>query len=138
MSSLSGSCLCGRVQYTASAEPVFTAFCHCRSCQRAGGGGYSANVAVPTASFAVEGPVKHHRWTGGSGGGMRRSFCAECGSPIAIEADALAALSLIQAGTLDDPAAIAPNLHIWCASAQPWDAIAEGATRLAGGPPAGD
>jgi hypothetical protein len=136
MAKLSGSCLCGSVEYSASGEPVLTAFCHCRNCQKGGGGGYSANVAVPAGSLAILGPVERYSWTGGSGSEITRSFCPKCGSPIVIKADALDGLALIQAGTLDDPAAIEPNVHIWCASAQPWDNIAEGATCLPGGPPA--
>lgn len=47
---ISGCCLCGQARYTASEQPVLTAFCHCRSSQKASGAGYSANVAVPTAA----------------------------------------------------------------------------------------
>ena len=46
MPAITGSCLCGAVRYSSSAQPTLTAFCHCRSCQKTGGGGYSVNVAV--------------------------------------------------------------------------------------------
>src|SRR5690242_6618604 len=57
MPTIAGSCLCGAVRYASSAEPVLTAFCHCRDCQKSGGG-YSVNVAVPTESLTIEGETR--------------------------------------------------------------------------------
>lgn len=136
MLNISGSCLCGAVTYRSSEQPVVTAFCHCRNCQKGGGAAYSANVAVPTTSVAIDGPIKRYSTQGGSGSRLTRSFCSTCGSPIAIEVEALAGLMLLQAGTLDDASAVEPNVHIWCASAQPWDSIPEGCTRYDKSPPA--
>ena len=42
MPTIAGSCLCGAVRYVSSAQPAFTVFCHCRDCQKAGGGGDSS------------------------------------------------------------------------------------------------
>lgn len=134
MTKVSGGCMCGAVRYKAASEPLLTAFCHCRNCQKSGGGGYSANVAVPAASLNVEGELSRYTWSGGSGGSLTKAFCAQCGSPIAIEAQALAGLALVQAGSLDDPSWVEPAVHIWCASAQPWDHIPSGANRAEGAP----
>ena len=69
MPNITGSCLCGAVRYSSSAQPSLAAFCHCRSCQKTGGGGYSVNVAVPSASLEIEVPPNrmrngYHRATG--------------------------------------------------------------------------
>ena len=134
MTRVSGACLCGAVRYEADGEAVLTAFCHCRNCQKSSGGGYSANVAVPAESLSVEGRPSRYTWTGGSGGTLTKSFCGECGSPILIEAQALAGLALVQAGSLDDPGWVEPAVHIWCASAQRWYSIPPGASRVEGAP----
>ena len=137
MVQIAGSCLCGSVRYESEVEPAFVAFCHCRDCQKASGAAYSANVAVPTDRLAITGPLRSHEGQGGSGNRMTRSFCGECGSPVTICCEgALAGLSLVQAGTLDDPSWVRPAVHIFCASAQPWDVLPENAPCLPGAPPA--
>lgn len=136
MTKVQGSCMCGAVQYSASSEPAFTAFCHCRNCQQASGAGYSANVAVPAEALAVRGEVSRYSWTGESGGTLTRSFCPNCGSPIAIEVQGLRGLVLIQAGGLQDPSWVKPDVHIWCASAQPWDHLSPSANCVEGAPAA--
>ena len=136
MPKIVGSCLCGAVRYASSAEPALTAFCHCRDCQKAGGGGYSVNVAVPSDSLSVEGTPHSFEGIGTSGQPTVRRFCSQCGSPLFTDAKAFAGLTFVKASTLDDPSWIQPNLHIWCDSAQPWDEIPSGATCVAQNPPA--
>lgn len=134
MPSLIGGCLCGAVRYRSDEQPKMTAICHCRSCQKAGGGGYSVNVAVPTDSIRLEGTPKSYRTVGTSGQPVIRRFCSECGSPLFTEAAVFGRLSFIKGASLDDPSWLEPNVHIWCDSAQPWDKIPEGATRIGKNP----
>jgi hypothetical protein len=136
MPSITGSCLCGAVHYSSPAQPALTAFCHCRSCQKAGGGGYSVNVAVPTSSLQVRGETKAYEALGTSGLPTIRRFCPQCGSPLFTEAAAFAGTTFVKAGSLDEPSWIEPKLHIWCDSAQPWDKLPEGATCIGKNPPA--
>ena len=136
MPTIAGSCLCGAVRYTSSAEPVLTAFCHCRDCQKSGGGGYSVNVAVPTESLTIEGETRAYRALGASGKPTVRRFCPQCGSPLFTDAEAFSGVSFVKGASLDDASWIEPNLHIWCASAQPWDPIPSGATCVVQNPAA--
>ena len=134
MPSLNGSCLCGAVRYRSTAEPALTAFCHCRGCQKAGGGGYSVNVAVPTSSLDVQGRTGSYEAPGTSGLPVIRRFCPQCGSALFTEAAAFAGTTFVKAGSLDDPSWIEPTLHIWCDSAQPWDKLPPGATCIGKNP----
>jgi hypothetical protein len=120
MANLTGGCLCGRVRYTLSGDPVFSGLCHCRNCQRYTGSAFEAVVAFPSASVSVQGELKTYNDTGDSGQQVRRRFCANCGSGVIAEADVLPDVTIVLAGTLDDPAAYTPAMEIYCSSAQPW------------------
>ena len=120
MPDLTGGCLCGRVRYTLSGDPVFSGLCHCRNCQRYTGSAFETVVAFPSASVSIEGELKTYNDTGDSGQQVRRRFCPNCGSGVVAEADVLPDVSLVLAGTLDDPSAFAPAMEIYCASAQSW------------------
>jgi hypothetical protein len=58
MADLTGGCLCGRVRYTLSGEPAFTALCHCRNCQRYTGSSFEAVVVYPSTSLSLHGELK--------------------------------------------------------------------------------
>ena len=137
MPMITGSCLCGAIRYASSAQPALTAFCHCRSCQKAGGGGYSVNVVVPSSSLEVRGAPQAYQAEGASGLPVTRRFCAQCGSPLFTDAPAFGDVTFVKGASLDDPSWIQPTLHIWCDSAQPWDKVPEGATCVPKNPPAG-
>jgi hypothetical protein len=128
MPTISGSCLCGAIHYVSSAEPALTAVCHCRNCQKIGGGGYSVNVAVPSDSLEIRGAPAAYETLGASGRPVTRRFCSQCGSTLFTDAAAFPGMTFIKGGSLDDPSWLQPTVHIWCDSAQPWDAIPEGAT----------
>ena len=38
---IEGGCLCGKVRYSADAEPTFVAVCHCKNCQKGTGTAFS-------------------------------------------------------------------------------------------------
>lgn len=125
MSELKGSCRCGKVSYSSTADPVFVGVCHCRSCQKSTGSAYATVVAVPAASVTVKGATKRFDDKGDSGQATHREFCPECGSAVMQSADALAGISMLTAGTLDDPALLKPGMQIYCDSAMPWSMVSD-------------
>ena len=120
MTSIIGGCLCGKVRYSAEAEPVFTGICHCRNCQKTSGSAFAIVVAVPQPALSVEGALTTYTDKGDSGQAMLRRFCPVCGSTIMDEAALMPGIVMIQAGTLDDPSWVKPAMQIYCDSAQPW------------------
>ncbi len=125
MTELTGSCRCGKVSYTSSADPVFVGVCHCRSCQKSTGSAYATVVAVPAASLTVHGTTKRFDDKGDSGNATHRDFCPECGSAITQSADVMGGLTMITMGTLDNPGTFKPAMQIYCDSALPWAPIVE-------------
>lgn len=119
MPKMSGHCLCGNVSYTVSADPVITAICHCDTCQRQTGSAYSLVVGVPRESLAVSGSTlaSFQTTTEATGTPTQRQFCSNCGSPLVTLPEALPALAIIKAGTLDDRKGLAPAVEVHCDSA---------------------
>ena len=120
MQHMSGGCLCGKVRYSADADPIFTAVCHCKNCQKQAGTSFSIIVVVPAPALQVTGALKTFNDTGDSGKPVHRHFCQDCGSPISTDVEAMPNLAFIKAGTLDDTSWLKPTMEIYCGSAQPW------------------
>ena len=112
MTNITGGCLCGRVRYSVTGEPVFSGLCHCRNCQRYTGSSFEAVIAFPAPSVSVQGELKTYNDTGDSGQPVRRNFCPNCGSGIIAEADVLPGLTLVLAGTLDEPTVSKPTMDV--------------------------
>ena len=47
MPKVAGGCLCGQLRYAANTEPVFSAVCHCKTCQKQSGTAFNIVIAVP-------------------------------------------------------------------------------------------
>jgi hypothetical protein len=120
MANITGGCLCGQVRYTITGEPAFSGLCHCRNCQRYTGSAFEAVIAYPTPSVSVQGELKTYDDTGDSGQPVHRRFCPNCGSGVMAEVDVLPGLTIVLAGTLDDPAVFKPTMDVYWSSAQPW------------------
>jgi hypothetical protein len=123
MPKMTGGCLCGKVRYSADAEPTFVGVCHCRDCQKYGGSAFSVVVAMPKTALSVQGATSTFDKPGDTGKMTHRSFCPACGSPIVEVADVMPDVAMINSGTLDDASWVKPAMQIYCASAQPWVAL---------------
>ena len=116
-----GGCLCGKVRYEATADPIFMGNCHCRDCQKATGSAYEAAVGIPAATLKVTGNVKYHDMKADSGNTVSRGFCPDCGARLIGKSNSMPDLAIITAGSLDDPKQYQPAMDVYVSSAQPWD-----------------
>jgi hypothetical protein len=138
MSKIKGGCLCGAVRYNTDAEPLMTAVCHCKKCQRQSGTAFSVVIAIPKGSLRFEGrEPESYGDTGDSGLAVNRRFCATCGSPIFSEAAATPQLDWLKAGSLDDTTWVQPQINIWCESAQRWVRMDDAIPKAPRNPPLG-
>jgi hypothetical protein len=117
---LEGGCLCGKVRYSADAEPAFVGVCHCKNCQKGTGTAFAIVVALPTPALNVQGTLQTFTGRGDSGKATYRRFCPECGSTLIDEAEVMPNVTMIMAGTLDDASWVKPGIEIFCDSAQQW------------------
>ena len=118
---LTGGCLCGAVRHECSARPLMSGNCHCRDCQKSGGGGFVAVMAVPAASLKIEGQVKYFESKADSGNIFSRGFCPECGARLFGKSSGEPRLAMIAAASLDDPSVYQPTVDFFTSHAQPWD-----------------
>ena len=127
---LPGRCTCGAVAYRLTDTPIITHACHCTWCQRETGSAFALNGVIETerveltsgAPAAIELPTP-------SGGGQRVMRCPSC--QVALWSHYLggsASLAYVRLGTLDDTAGIAPDVHIFTSTKQPWLALPEDGT----------
>ena len=87
MPNIVGGCLCGSVRYESEAEPVLTALCHCRHCQKQTSSAFSILLALPKGSLRTEGQALAAFEDVGDESGLPviRRFCPQCGSAIMTE-----------------------------------------------------
>lgn len=129
---MKGSCLCGSISYSADADPVMVAACHCKDCQKQTGTTYSVIVGVPEDSVKVTGDPKTYQTIGESTHAVNRKFCGDCGSPLLTSADVAPGLLFIKAGTLDEaPPELKVSAKIWCDSKAAWAEIDPSAREFA-------
>jgi hypothetical protein len=124
---LAGGCACGTVRYRLACAPMFVHCCHCRDCQRQTGSAFVLNalieadrvillrghteaVAVPTDSGR---PHDIHR-------------CPSCKVAVWSVYGGIAKLRFVRVGTLDNPAMLTPDVHIYVRSKLPWMTLPEG------------
>jgi len=102
---LTGGCQCGAVRYALFAAPARAGICHCRMCQKAVGGPFSAWANVSMDNFA---------WTRGTPGAFRsssaaeRGFCPRCGTPLYFAYVERPGSISVSIGSLDTPEAVTP------------------------------
>lgn len=110
---LTGGCQCGAVRYRISGEPVYTALCHCTDCRKSAGAPVVHWTAFPAGAFALlQGELRDYA----SSELGRRSFCPTCGTGVTYRNDTnLPGLIDVQGGTLDDPDALPPQIHVQAA-----------------------
>lgn len=107
LQTMTGGCLCGRVRYTAQADPAEAYLCHCKMCQRATGGVAAAFVGVQQADVAWEGEPDWYD----SSPIAQRPFCAQCGSPLGFRFREGSTKIDLTIGTFDDPSPFRPKHH---------------------------
>lgn len=115
---LSGSCLCGAVEFTILGEIEEFYLCHCSRCQKATGTAHASNLATKRAQLIWDNgqaAVNTYRVPESL---FTRNFCQQCGSGLpAFEEDLL----VIPAGAINSDIEIKPTMHIYHADKANWE-----------------
>jgi hypothetical protein len=92
-------------------------------CQRAVGAPVVTWATFDRKEFEATGPALG--WFQSSPE-ARRGFCERCGSSLFFESQRFPGLIDVTVVTLEDAAALAPTMHLYVESRQPWTVIADG------------
>lgn len=124
---LEGGCSCGAVRYRLLAAPMRVHCCHCHNCQRQTGSAFVLNALIETSNIkllkgkpkAVPVPRAHAPHD------IYR--CPRCQVAVWSDYGRRKGLRFVRVGTLDDPAALKPDLHIYTRAKAPWLKLPKGA-----------
>ncbi len=114
-----GGCRCGAIRFTASADPYYTAICHCEDCRRASGAPFLAFVGFHRKD------LRFHGSEGRSYGSdsVARSFCETCGAPIAYEDGRLPGRIFFTLGAMDCPERFEPTVQAFVPEQLPFGCL---------------
>jgi hypothetical protein len=120
-----GGCACGEVRYRLTSDPLFVHCCHCLNCQRQTGSAFVINLLIEADRVELPAgnpePVDVPRDDGSAQTIFR---CPTCQVAV-FSSYTRPEVRFVRAGTLDDPASVAPDVHIFTRSKVPWVEIPE-------------
>ena len=125
---LEGGCDCRFVRYRLQTRPLFVHCCHCRWCQRESGASYALNAMIEADRVTnLGGEPQIVDTPSESGKGQLIARCPRCWVAVwSNYAGAGPVVKFVRVGTLDNPDALPPDIHIFTASKQPWVVIPPG------------
>ena len=136
MTTQTGQCLCGNIQYTFSQSPIACVHCHCTDCQKATGSGFATVFGLAKDNIEIENyeSLGQFTLTAESGQSVTRLFCQTCGSQLFTEAQNNPDLIWIKAGSLEHSDWLQPTDSCWTGSATTWAPAPQGVTHHPGNP----
>ena len=115
-----GGCACGAVRYRLMDEPLFVHCCHCLNCQRQTGSAFVINALIESNRVEMLAGEPAAVDVPRDDGSTQRVYrCPECQVAVFSEYTR-PEIWFVRAGTLDDPASVAPDVHIYTRSKLPW------------------
>lgn len=122
----SGGCRCGAIRFEASADPAYASYCHCGDCRRASGAPVAAFVGFNTADIRFSGAAAATYGTAP----VKRSFCGNCGAPIAYTDERLSDRIFFMLGAMDAPENYPPRMHGYVGEQLPFFHVDDGLPRM--------
>jgi hypothetical protein len=118
---LTGGCLCGAIRYELVGAPIVVNACYCTDCQRLSGAPVTVNIVTESENVRLlSGDIVTNGVPTGSGGQQTIHRCASCGARLWSNYNMGDVIRFVAAGTLDDPAAVTPDVHFYLRSRAPW------------------
>ncbi len=124
---LPGGCACGAVRYDLTSAPMYVHCCHCRECQRQTGTAFVLNAIIETGRIDIRaGRPEPVAVPTDSGNPHDIYRCPSCRCAVWSDYGRRPGIRFVRVGTLDDPAALPPDVHIFTRSKLPWITLPDG------------
>ena len=119
---LEGRCTCGEVRYRLAGHPFAVHCCHCRDCQRETGSAFVINGLIERPMLEMlEGSPETIDTPSESGKGQKIVRCPTCEVALWSHYGGMGEkAAFVRVGTLENPDACPPHVHIFTRSHQPW------------------
>jgi hypothetical protein len=126
---MEGGCTCRTIRYRLTGTPLIVHACHCTWCQRETGSAHALNALYEADRVEhTAGEPELILTPSASGRGQTIARCPVCKNAVwSNYPQAGAAVRFVRVGTMDNPAACPPDIHIFTASKLPWVVLPEGA-----------
>ena len=122
-----GGCACGEVRYRLASDPLIVHCCHCLNCQRQTGSAFVINLVIEADRVEVLAGEPQAVDVPRGGKSKQRIFrCPTCQVAV-FSRYTRATIRYVRGGTLDDPASVTPDVHIYTRSKVPWVELPEAA-----------
>lgn len=129
MAALEGGCACGAIRYRLATPPMIVHCCHCTNCQTETGSAFVINAVIEADRVdLLAGAPDSVVTPSASGRGQEIVRCPTCRVALwSHYAGSGRKSAFVRVGTLDAPAALPPDVHIYTRSKLPWVTLPEGA-----------
>lgn len=119
---LAGGCDCGKIRYQLETKPLIVHCCHCRWCQREAGASFALNAVIEANRVTtLTGEPEIINTPSDSGDGQLITRCPQCRIALWSNYSGFGpAFNFIRVGSLDEPDHLAPDIHIFTETKQPW------------------
>jgi hypothetical protein len=115
-----GGCACGAVRYRLTSDPLFIHCCHCLNCQRQTGSAFVINVLIEAERVQLlAGEPQQVDVPRDDGTTQRIWRCPTCQIAV-FSRYTHPGMRFVRGGTLDEPQAVTPDVHIFTRSKLPW------------------
>jgi hypothetical protein len=129
---LQGGCACGAVRYRLRSAPMFVHCCHCLDCQRQTGSAFVLNAIIETDRIeTLAGKPEPVPVPTDSKRPHDIYRCPKCQTALWSDYGHRPSLRFLRIGTLDDPTALQPDVHIYTRSKLPWVKLPDGVPAFA-------
>jgi len=123
---LRGSCSCGKVRYELLAKPMCVHCCHCADCQTHTGSAFVLNALIESSAIRlIRGNLEIVP--------VPRTYaahdiyrCRKCKVAVWSDYGRRPQIRFVHVGTLNDPSALRPDVHIYTCDKLPWIKLPKG------------